>query len=431
MVTYGGDEVSALVLDVGSSSTRVGFAGEDTPKAVFPTVVGSIAGEAGAADAQGDTIMGGGDRAPATKKSKRFLGETEVYCWRENMDIRKPVSQGLVQNWDEYEAVWDYVYSRRMRINPAEHPLLLSEPAWNPREDREKLMELAFETFKVPAFYLAKSPVLTAFSSGRATTLIIDSGATATSVVPVFEGYVLKRGIQYQALAGDAVSSEIAHYLSSSGIDVVPQYKVLSKSPSDAGVPASFVERNRPNSTESFHALSVERVINDFKETVCHVSESARWDDRVMSLQPKKSYEFPNGYNNYFGLERFKAPEILFNPKASQSGKVDAGLLGIQQLVDLSIQACDADLRPTLYSNAVSTGGTSSLPGFNERLSAELSVNANMMRVKLHSPGNMIERKFSAWVGGSILASLGSFHQMWVSKKEYEEMGPSVEQRLN
>lgn len=50
-----------------------------------------------------------------------------------------------------------------LRVNPSEHPLLCTEPAWNTVENREKMMELAFEKFEFPAFYLAKDAVMTAY----------------------------------------------------------------------------------------------------------------------------------------------------------------------------------------------------------------------------------------------------------------------------
>lgn len=104
------------------------------------------------------------------------------------------------------------------------------------------------------------------------------------------------------------------------------------------------------------------------------------------------------------------------------------------------------DLRPLLFNNVIVTGGNTLFTGFTERLSNELPMMIPgvkflsiliylfttyiffflQAKVKVHGAGNQIERKCSSWLGGSILASLGTFHQLWISKKEYEEVGSSI-----
>ncbi len=87
---------------------------------------------------------------------------------------------------------------------------------------------------------------------------------------------------------------------------------------------------------------------------------------------------------------------------------------------------CDIDLRPALYGSVVVTGGNTLIQGFTERLNRDLSLKTPPnMRFKLISASGAQERRFGSWIGGSILASLGSFQQMWISKQEYEENGKS------
>lgn len=100
--------------------------------------------------------------------------------------------------------------------------------------------------------------------------------------------------------------------------------------------------------------------------------------------------------------------------------------VGVSKLVFNSINACDIDLRPLLFNNVIVTGGNTLFPGFTERLSNELPMMAPGNKVKVHAFGSQMERKSSSWLGGSILASLGTFNQLWISKKEYEEVGPSI-----
>ncbi|KAJ3054299.1 Actin-like 6A [Rhizophlyctis rosea] len=456
-ITYGGDEVSALVFDLGSSLSKVGYAGEDCPKAVFPSWVGYP--PPAPTDGDGDVTMGEsadtdtrmptgedeeveaqdkgkGKAGVGKERKKRYVGENEIYTWRENVELKNPFKDGLVEDWDALEALWDHAYFSRLRADPTEHALLFSEPAWNPSKNREKLLELAFEKYNVPAFYLARSAVLSAFAGGRSTCLVIESGAHTTSAVPVYDGYTLKKGIKYQPYGGDFLTEQALLYFKQSGVSVVPHYLVQSKTAVDAGQPSQYVPRERPNTTDSFHRVAVERVVNEFKETVCHVSEGA-WNEPGLSARPMKSFEFPDGYNNAFGVMRFRIPEVLFNPaqfvikdskKAEDPSAPD--LIPIHQLAQAAVNSCDIDLRSQLYSTVLMTGANTMIPGFADRLYNELSAAVPGMKIKMQAAGGSSERKFGPWIGGSILASLGTFHQLWVSKREYEEIGPSVERRL-
>lgn len=152
------------------------------------------------------------------------------------------------------EAIWDTTFRHLLRVTPTDHPLLCTEPAWNTTENREKLAELAFETFDFPAFYLAKDAVMTAFSVGRATALVLDSGAGVTSAVPVYDGYVLKKGILRQSIAGDLLTRQILDNLET---PVVPAYQVASKKPVEAGQPANAELRTDLGVTDSFHEYQV------------------------------------------------------------------------------------------------------------------------------------------------------------------------------
>ncbi len=88
---------------------------------------------------------------------------------------------------------------------------------------------------------------------------------------------------------------------------------------------------------------------------------------------------------------------------------------------------CDVDIRKDLYSNVVMSGGTTMFPGIADRMQKELTALAPpTMKIKIIAPP---ERKYSVWIGGSILASLATFGQMWISKEEYDESGPAIVHR--
>lgn len=95
------------------------------------------------------------------------------------------MKDGMIDNWDLFEKVLDYTYSKVIQSESQYHPVLFSECSWNVRTNRERLTELMFEKYNVPAFFVVKNAVLAAFANGRATALVVDSGATHTSAVPV------------------------------------------------------------------------------------------------------------------------------------------------------------------------------------------------------------------------------------------------------
>ncbi len=136
----------------------------------------------------------------------------------------------------------------------------------------------------------------------------------------------------------------------------------------------------------------------------------------------EKSYELPDGQVITIGNERFRCPEALFQPAS-----LGMETAGIHETTFNSIMKCDVDIRRDLYSNIVLSGGSSMFPGIGDRMDREMvSLAPATMKVKIIAPP---ERKYSVWIGGSILASLSTFQQMWISKYEYDESGPGIVHR--
>merc|ERR1711959_758849 len=126
----------------------------------------------------------------------------------------------------------------------------------------------------------------------------------------------------------------------------------------------------------------------------------------------EKSYELPDGNVITVGNERFRCPEVLFQP-----GLMGKDASGIHDATFQSIMKCDVDIRKDLYANVVLSGGTTMFQGIGARMTKELTALApSTMKIKVVAPP---ERKYSVWIGGSILSSLSTFQQMWISKGEY------------
>ncbi|KAL5482163.1 hypothetical protein EMCRGX_G022457 [Ephydatia muelleri] len=260
-----------------------------------------------------------------------------------------------------------------MELLPKEHPVLLTEAPLNPKANREKMTQIMFETFNVPQMYAAMTSPLALYASGRTTGVVVDSG--------------------------DAVSHVLA---------VTYMAKILT-------------ERGY-----SFTSTADYEIACDIKEKLCYVALDFEQEmhTAAQSSSMEKSYELPNGEHITVGREQFQCPEPLFQPSF-----IGLSCAGICDNIYSSFLRCNVDIRfrKVLYSNIVLTGGNTMFPGMADRIQKELTALAPpIMNVKVIAPP---ERRHSVWIGGSIMASLSTFQQMWISKQEYDESGPSIVHR--
>ncbi|CAI6012707.1 unnamed protein product, partial [Closterium sp. NIES-65] len=377
----------------------------------------------GGVAAAGATANGG---SPGGKR-KLFVGSNALGYRRDFMEVVPSVSNGLLSDWEGVAAIWEHALKDRLLVDPKEHAVLLAEPSFNPPAAREKTVQLMFETLGSPAVFLARNAVLTSFSCGKATSLVVDSGFSSSTVAAVHDGYVLQKSLRRSPVAGDALTEFLLRSVGRQKVRPRFSFKRVLIRPGQF----ELVDQAYPNTTDSYRLYMQKATAADMKETVCRVPD-APYDDLSFSNVPTVAYELPDGQVLEVGSDRFKVADALFNPSLlssiasadPSSGGWTAEAIadaakspGIARMVVDSISKCDVDIRKDLYSSVLLSGGTMAMQQIKERLEKELMAEApQTAKVKVLASGNIMERKFSVWIGGSILASLGSFQQMWLSK---------------
>lgn len=367
-----------IVIDNGSGLCKAGFSGEDAPRCIFPCMVGrpKVPG-----------IMVGQDQKDA------YVGQ-EAQEKRGVLNIKYPIEQDIITNWDDMEKIWHHTFYNELRVSPEEYNVLLTEAPQNPKTNREKMTQIMFESFNSPGIYIATQAVLSLYSTGKTTGMVMDSGDGVTHFVPIYEGYCFPHAIIRMNLAGRDLNDYLLKILNGSGLH--------------------------------FSSSTEKEIVKDIKEKLTYVSLDF---DKELNESNKSSaceakYEMPDGSEVIIGNQRFRCPEALFQPQL-----LGKEIQGIHGMAYQAIQKSDIDVRKDLFSNIILSGGNTMFPNLAERLTSEvqkLAPTATISKVKVYA---YPERKYSVWVGGSILSSINNFQSMWITKSEYEEAGPQIVHR--
>lgn len=414
-----GKDPEVIVIDIGSRSVKIGWAGEDQPRAVIPAVVVDQHNQSfpasvieSATEFAGEGYIVGHDALKIMRKSPTRI--EAIY----------PIQQGEVKDWDAMEKLWDYAFKHELEVDPSLYPVLITCPVLCSRAYRDNIAQRMFKLFKVPSLVMANQAVLSLFASGRTTGIVLEIGDGATHAVPVFEGFALRHAVIKSHVAGSAVTECLARCLAARGVNFTEnatdmvrdiKEKLCAVSPTllDARTLQSAFSPPRPPPTSSSSSAAA----------------ASRSSSSSSSSEPDDSsaYELPDGSIIHIDeATRLSAAEVLFQPallgphQPADSNEIEALPLMLME----SLSKCDAFLRKDLYKNILLAGGTSMLRGFGERMKADV------VALKGDSDGlNLVldsQRRHAAWIGGSMFASLPTFHQLEISNKEYRAGDPDI-----
>ena len=358
-----------IVIDNGSGTIKAGYSDDDAPRSIFPAVVGK-------------PMMPG--VLVALDQKDIYIGDEAI----ERKGIVKLVhviQNGLITEWDDMARVWENIVTKRLNCNPEEQGLLITEPPLNPKENREKIAKIVFENLGAPFLFLGVQTVLSLYAYGGTTGLVIDIGDSMTNVSPIYETFEIPFCTSRLPLGGKDLTLYLQQSLRKSG--------------------------HNPMVAEEIEWVEW------IKENACQLAPD---NETAMKETESKELKLPD--NNTIvtlGSERYKTPEILFNPEI-----IGKELNGLHNYVVDSILKCEQEIKKELYKRIILSGGSTLFPSMEDRLERELKklVTGNT-KISISASG---ERRFSSWIGGSLVASLASFSAMCITKNDYNETGASI-----
>ena len=321
---------------------------------------------------------------------------------RSILQMSYPMENGIVRNWEDMYHVWDYTFYERLKIDPKECKILLTEPPMNPTKNREKMVEAMFENYGFDSVYVAIQAVMTLYAQGLMTGVVVDSGDGVTHIVPVFDGYALPHLTRRLDVAGRDVTRRLINLLLLRGY--------------------------------AFNRTADFETVRQVKEKLCYIGYDLDLEQKLATETTTlvESYTLPDGRVIKVGSERFEAPECLFQPHL-----VDVESAGMAELLFNCIQAADIDLRPELYKHIVLSGGSTMYPGLPSRLEKEMkqlylervlkgdTSRLGKFKIRIEDPPR---RRHMVFLGGAVLADIMKDRNdgFWMRKSDYEEHGMRV-----
>ncbi|GLC41556.1 Arp2/3 complex subunit, actin nucleation center [Pleodorina starrii] len=373
-----------VVCDNGTGLVKCGFAGDSFPRAVFPCLVGR-------------PTFRYNDPFSQQQQLKDIYVGAEATSNKAQLELSYPMRNGVVQSWEDMGLIWDHAFGpSQLGVTPSECRILLTDPAMNPTANRQRMLEVMFETYGFAGANMQIQAVLTLYAQGLLTGLVVDSGDGVSHAVAVVDGYAFPHQTKRLNVAGRHVTAHLLELLQRRGY-------ALSRS-ADLDAVREVKERF------AYVAFDYQAELALARETTA-----------VM-----RSYTLPDGRVIRLGPERFMAPEVMFNPRL-----LDVEAPGIAEMAFNAIQEAPIDNRRGLYEHIVISGGSTMYPGMSTRMDKEIRALyvervlkgdiSGLRKLKLHiaDPPN---RKHMVFLGGAVLADIMKDHtDFWITRAQYQE----------
>ena len=380
-----------IVCDNGTGFVKCGYAGTNFPSHIFPSLIGR-------------PIIRSTTKVNNIEVKDLMVGE-DASALRQLLEISYPMKNGIVRSWDDMKHIWDHTFYEKLQIDPKQCKVLLTEPPMNPTKNREKMVEVMFETYQFDGVYVAIQAVLTLYAQGLLTGVVVDSGDGVTHICPVYDGYSLPHLTRRLDVAGRNITEYLIKLLLLRGY--------------------------------AFNHSADFETVRMMKENMCYVAYNPLQETKLATETTVlvESYTLPDGRVVKIGGERFEAPEVLFQPHL-----IDVDGVGVTELLFNTIQAADIDLRSELYKHIVLSGGTTMYPGLPSRMEREIkqlylhrtlkgdTSKIGKFKVRIEDPPR---RKHLVFLGGAVLGEiLASRPETWMTRSEYQEKGIKVLEKL-
>jgi actin-related protein 2 len=376
-----------IVCDNGTGFVKTGFAGDNFPSNIFPSMIGR-------------PLMRYEEEFKNVELKEIMVGD-ECAQHRALLETSYPVENGIVADWKGMQALYDYTFFERLKIDPKEHKILLTEPPMNPKQNRQKMLQVMFETYGFEAAKVSIQAMLVLYAQGLLTGVVVDSGDGVSHIVPVWEGICPPLLIKRLNVAGRHITRYLIKLLQVRGY--------------------------------AFNRSADFETVRQIKEKFCYVGYDLDVEKRLglETTVLTSQYTLPDGRVIKMGSERYQAPEVLFKPSL-----IDVESPGVADMLFNMIQEADIDLRSSFYKHIVLSGGSTMYPGLPSRLEKDMKElylknvlkgdkkRLAKFKLRIEDPPR---RKHMVFLGGSVLADIMKDRpEFWISKKEWEEFGPAI-----
>ncbi|TFF87578.1 MAG: hypothetical protein EU549_04465, partial [Promethearchaeota archaeon] len=166
---------AAIIVDIGSAYVKIGFAGDSEPRYIFPTITGTEKYQTVMLDVSNRNIYVGDD----------------AMKMRGVLSIKRPIQRGSIMDWDSYYEIMNHIFYTLLRVETlSTHPVLYVESPFVQQDTKEYIARVLFETHQAKSLIMIPSPILSCFSVGLTTGLVIESGDGLTWIVPIINGQI-------------------------------------------------------------------------------------------------------------------------------------------------------------------------------------------------------------------------------------------------